>query len=399
MAGYPPNVIDLDGKRRYATWEDMANIFRLTEALENLHVAGSGIVLPPHVSYVELAVRRFIIAMENTEGPCAVDAKGPFMRDYIKLQAIVRGGLEELVEKPFFWCHVNPVSPLTFDKRQTSSFLIFAKLGLPIHFGSEVQAGATGPATLAGVLVQQNAENLSGIVIAQLAAETSSPKRRPPIIYGTISTIMDMRTASPVLGNPECALINVASAQIAHYYGLPSRGTGEGADSKIPDIQAGYETCLTLLASALAGHNYIFAVGGLEPGVLAISYEKIVLDNDLIGMVMRVLEGIDISDDTLALDIIDKVGPGGHYLALDHTRKYCRKEHYYPVLFDRYPYEAWVKRGRRDIREAARERARHILREYYPEPLDKDIKRQLEEMSKEIIKKYIEKKPEERFNS
>jgi len=394
MAGVPPNVIDLDGKRRGATWEDVKNFFILSEGLENIHVADFA-VWPPCSSDVEWPVKRLLIAMENTEGPVTVGAKGTraFVEDYLRLQAIVRGSLDELVAKPFWWSHVNPVSPLTYDERQTRSFLVYAKLGLPIHFGSEVQAGATGPVTLAGTLVQQNAENLGGIVIAQLGAETASPKRRPPIIYGTISTIMDMRTASPVLGGPETALLNIASAQMADYYGLPSRGVGEGADSKIPDIQAGYETSFALLASALAGNNYIYAAGGIEPGIMAISYEKAVLDNDLIGMIIRLLEGINICDDTLALDIIDEVGPGGNYLALNHTKDHFRKEHYYPVLFDKNPYEAWVKKGSKDIREAARERAKKILREYHAEPLDKDIKRELEAMSKEILKKHGEKKP------
>lgn len=384
-----PYVLDLDGKRRPAVWDDVANITRLTDGLENLDVAGAFLNILG-VSEWEMAIRRFIIYVRNAEKPLqaiGVWRSKDLAEDSIKMQSAVAGGLEELKRKPMMWFHVNPVSPLIHDKQQTEGMLVYAKQGLPIHFGPEIVGGGTGPVTLGGILVQQNVENLSGITMAQMAAD---PKSRPPVVYATVSGVMDMKTTCLSLGCAEAGLINIATAQIARYYGLPSRGAGGMADSKIPDAQAGYETATTLLMAAMGGINYIvYSAGGLEPGILTVSYEKFVMDNDMIGMVKRALEGIDINDETLAVDVIGKVGPGGHFLSQEHTKKYYKREVYYPAIFNRATYQTWVKAGSRDLREMARDRAKKILKEHFPEPLDKDIETELERIAKEVEKREI----------
>ena len=386
FSGAPPHVLDLDGKRRPGTIKDYENFVRLTDALEHIDVAGAGlgllmeeIKLPEAVQVAWRVFRR--LKNSDKPGSIIISRRKTIAVDSIKIGCAVAGDLKRLRRSPMGWCHVNPVSPLVLSKELIEAALVYARHGLPIHFGSEVLGSATGPATLAGILVQQNAENLSGVVVAQMAAD---PKHRPPIIYGCVSGILDQRTAMPALGSPEAALLNVTSAQMAKYYGMPCRGCGGYTESKIPDAQAGYESMMTLMAVAMAGANYISASGGVEPAVLAISYEKYVLDNDMIGMVKRLMEGVTVTDETMAVEVIDEVGPGKHFLAHRHTRKWIRREHYFPTVFDRRKYEDWMKDGAKTAREAARERAKRILREHEPEPMDKDLEKELLEIIREI---------------
>jgi trimethylamine--corrinoid protein Co-methyltransferase len=391
-AARPPNVLDLSGKRRHATVKDFENLVKLTDALENIDIAGAGI--GGMVEEIELPeavqrARNFLRTLKNTDKPCGLleAGRGKYQAiDSIKMACAVMGDLKKLRRNPMLRCHVNPVSPLVLSKELIESAIVYARHGLPIHFGSEVLGSATGPATLAGILVQMNAENLSGVVVAQFAA---SSERRPPILYGCISGILDQRTGVPALGSPEAGLLNAASTQMAKYYGMASRGSGGYTESKIPDAQTGYESMMTLMMTALAGTNFIYASGGLEPGVLSISYEKYILDNDMIGMVRRIMDGFCVTDVTLAVDVIDKVGPGGHYLTQKHTMKFITKEYYFPTIFDRKNYERWVQSGSKDIREAARDRARKILLEHQPEPLDKDIEKGLQKIIKQIERREI----------
>ncbi|MFQ6003492.1 MAG: trimethylamine methyltransferase family protein, partial [Candidatus Zixiibacteriota bacterium] len=180
---------------------------------------------------------------------------------------------------------------------------------------------------------------------------------------------------------------NVATAQLAHYYGLPSRGTGGGTESKIPDIQAGFEKAMTLMMAALAGINFIYDAAGVLESSLTASYEQAVIDNEICGMVSRALRGIKISDETLAIDVIEDVGPGGQYLTQRHTLEHLKKEHYLPIIINRQKREKWERAGSKDLRETAREEAKRILKEHQPEPLDHDIEEELKKIVKEVEKR------------
>ena len=178
-------------------------------------------------------------------------------------------------------------------------------------------------------------------------------------------------------------MINAATAQLGEYCGLPTRGVGMTTDSKVEDMQAGYEAALTLLMAALSGVNYIMYAGSLE-STLAISFEKYVIDDEVLGMVTRALKGIDVDEERLALDVIDRVGPGGHFLCEEHTRRLLRIEHFIPWLSDRSRREVWEKEGGKDIRERARKRVIEILEGYEPEPLDEDVERSLQGIIEEV---------------
>jgi trimethylamine--corrinoid protein Co-methyltransferase len=187
------------------------------------------------------------------------------------------------------------------------------------------------------------------------------------------------------LGGIEAAMINVAHAQMAQYWGIPSRGTGACTESKVLDMQAGFEKTLTLMMPAMAGCNMIFYPGTIEYAK-TISYESLLLDNELCGAINRAMDGITVDAEHLALDLIAEVGSNGHYLGKKHTLKWLEKEHYIPKYFDRDLRDQWVEHGKRDSYKIANEAVKKILKEHQPEPLDKTIDEQLKAIVNEAIK-------------
>jgi len=386
MQGTSVHVLDLEtGKRRASTLKDSENFCRLADALENIHHASAGVVrardVPENVAHVYQLFAGFRNTTKTLDGETYGQAVA---MDGIRMASVVAGGEEELKKRPLLLGFHNPVSPLQHSEMLTEGLMLYAKYRQPVLIAPEAQAGATAPVSLAGLLAQQNAEILSGILIAELANPGA------PVLYGTVSTIMDMKTGNLAYGAIEAGLINVVTAQLAHYYGLPSRGTGGGTESKIPDIQAGFEKAMTLMMAALAGINFIYCAAGSLESTLTASYEQAVIDNEICGMVSRALRGIEISDGTLAIDIIEDVGPGGHYLAQRHTLEYFRKEHYLPIIINREKRERWERAGSKDLWEVAREEAKRILKEHQPEPLDRGIEEELQKIVKDVEKRESE---------
>ena len=293
---------------------------------------------------------------------------------------MIAGGESELRKKPYTFTTDNPVAPLHHDRDQMDGALLFASYGLPIDFTSEPQAGATSPVTLAGLLAQQTADVISGITIVQLANPGN------PVWYGTCGSIMDMKVGRIAIGAIEMGLINVASAQIAHFYNIPCRGTASATDSKTLDIQAGYEKALTLTMAVLGGVNKIFYPGTME-GALTVSKESLVIDDEIIGELYRTLEGINVNADTLALGVIDKVGPGGHFLGQRHTMQFLKTEHYIPPLADRLTRDKWELEGSKGVAEKAYEKVQKIIAEHKVDPLDSAAEAELERIVREVEKR------------
>jgi trimethylamine--corrinoid protein Co-methyltransferase len=260
--------------------------------------------------------------------------------------------------------------------------LIFARAGLPVCFSPQVQAGATGPVTLAGTLVQHNAEVLSGVAIAQAASPGV------PVIYGCVTSVSDMRTGAFAYGAVEGPMLNVASTQLARYYHLPSRATSGFTDSKILDYQCAMESMMTNLMVSMSGVNYIQgAAGGLESS-LTCSYEKMVIDNEALGMIARAMKGIDVNLESLAGDLIARIGPGGHYLAESHTRRNYRRELSLPGLMDRASYESWRLEGAKDLVQRAREKTRSILDSHKPLPIEPGLAREIDRFVAEVENRH-----------
>jgi trimethylamine--corrinoid protein Co-methyltransferase len=225
-------------------------------------------------------------------------------------------------------------------------------------------AGSTAPVTLAGMLAQLNAEQLAGLTFTQLVSPGC------PVLLGPIPATADMRSGRYLGGSVELGLCNAAITQMAHFYRLPIYNSAGMTDSKIPDIQAGMEKAQSVIQVALAGANFIHHAAGMLEDMSTIAYEQYVLDNELLGMTMRAVRGIEINAETLAIEVIDRVGPGGHFLMDDHTLAHMRDEHHYPSpVLDRRVREKWEAEGAEDAWLRAKAMARRILAEHRPDPI------------------------------
>ncbi|MEM2506885.1 MAG: trimethylamine methyltransferase family protein [Nitrososphaeria archaeon] len=375
----PAFVYDLEtGQKRDATKTDFENIVRIMDYLDRVD-DGYGSVhirdVPDHASHAYA----ILLQIKNTDKPIRGRARGTTIaKDCLNMMSMVAGNEEELMKRPMLICMINPSSPLQWDRVMIEGMMEYSRLRQIVIPSPEVMAGATGPVTLAGTIVQHNAEVLSMITLMQLMYPGT------PVMYGAVSTIMDMKTATPRLGGPELGIMHVCLAQLAKMYGIPSRGAAGNTDAKILDMQAGCETTFNLVLATLAGFNFItYALGSIDFS-LSICYEKILIDHELLGMIERLAKGVQVTDDTLAVDIIDSVGPGGHFLSQKHTREYHLREHFIPHIFDTSPYESWLRAGGKEVRNKAKEEVKRILREHTSPSLDKDLENKLEEYVKRV---------------
>ena len=284
-------------------------------------------------------------------------------------------------EGPNMIALTDTISPLRTDDEIVDGLIEFVKNGFPVILSAEMMAGATGPATLAGTLTLQNAEILSHIVLCQ--------KINPgiPLIYGTTSSIMDMKTSMLRYGAIEMALINAATAQLSRYYSMPSRGAAGCTDSKELDMQAGYEVALNVLLSALAGVNYMTqSIGGMDMG-LSVSYRKIMIDHEMLGSIIRCLQGVNVDEEALAYEVIKNVGPGGTFLTHMHTLNKFRQEHFIAELADTGSYSNWNENGRVSLENKAKEEIRNILENHKPVPLPESVVAELDTIEQEVLER------------
>jgi trimethylamine--corrinoid protein Co-methyltransferase len=229
------------------------------------------------------------------------------------------------------------------------------------------------PITIASALAQQNAEALAGIALTQLVRPGA------PVIYGGFTTNVDMKSGSPAFGTPEGAWAMAIGAQLARYYNLPYRGSGSLNTAKLPDAQAAYETMWTLWPAILAHTNFIMhAIGWLEGG-LTTSYEKFIIDLENLAMFQHFLDGVQINQETLALDMIAEVGPGGHHFGTPHTQARFSTEFYQPILSDRLSYQTWEEAGGLDAAQRANLIWKQLLAQYEPPPIDPGLREALQE--------------------
>jgi len=381
-SGLAVRVHDLDGKIRPGKLKDVGDLARLIDALDNIHINVMNVTpsdVPDHVYHLFVMMEDWKNSIKTMDGYNWTARKA---QETVDMAAILRGGTEELMKKPCLLGFTNPVSPMQQSKELIEGALVYAKYNQPMIYAPEALAGGTAPATLAGLMAQQNAEVLSGIMISELANPGA------PVFYGTVSAALDMKTGATALGGPEVGLLNIATGQMGRYYGLPRRGTGGNSDSKTLDAQAGLETATNMLMAGLAGMNFVYDACGSLEGSITTSYQKLVIDNEIAGMVTRILGGIEVTEETLAVDEICRVGPNASYLGTSFTARHFRREHFLPTVLDRKSMESWLKGGSRDLTEVAREKAKKILSEHEPLPMDKDVVTELQEYIKKASKTY-----------
>jgi trimethylamine---corrinoid protein Co-methyltransferase len=291
----------------------------------------------------------FEAVVTNTSKPVVFIAYSPAGAQRVyEMAAEVAGGLQNLQERPFLLSYPEPISPLVYPAEVVDRIFVSADLCLPQIFGPAIQLGATGPVTLAGAIAQGLAESLMGLVLAQL--------RRPgtPCVLGVNLAVFDMTTANMSTAAPEMSLGLAGQAEVAQALGLPTWGLAGATDSKLLDAQAGIESTFGILAQGLAGLNLIHDVGYMDMAMVC-SPEMLVLGNEVIGMTKRFVRGIEVSPETLARDVVDRVGPGGHYLMEDHTVKNFRQELWSPKLLTRQEYRNWQTAGSKDMPQRIRD--------------------------------------------
>jgi trimethylamine--corrinoid protein Co-methyltransferase len=386
MGGTPtPFIRDLDnGEFRRPTKKDFADSTRLGDALPNMSFI-MGIAGAFDVPYQVEYEHEWEALFNNTEKPIVYSApSGYSAKKVLEMGAEIVGGMSELEKRPIMCLYTETSSPLAIPVA-CENILEFSKAGLPITQGSSPLVGATAPGTLAGTMVVSNAENLATVVLTQLV------NRGTPFIYGGFCDVMDPVTGRMTYGCPEFSIsTSVLNAQMAEYYELPVYGFAAPSDSKLPDAQAGAEAMQMSLMNALAGVNLMHDCGYLAGGSAG-SMEMVVICDEIFGNVYRIVRGVDVTDETLAVDVIEEVGAEGSFLGHKHTLKHIRNELHMPRLFDRRPEAEWVKSGRKATHEVARERAKQILNDHFPEPLPKDVQDKLSEIVKQAEREQVAK--------
>jgi trimethylamine--corrinoid protein Co-methyltransferase len=315
--------------KRLAAVEDIRNIGRLVDKLENIHLY----MLPTYPSELpveQVDVNRFFAGLNNTGKHImggVYTAEG--VANVVRMAEIVAGSAEALRQRPLISMVACSISPFKLDGSYGDLVITIAKHGVPLVVPAEPLCGATSPITLAANVSVQVVDSLMGVMLSQIVNPGT------PVIFGSVATNTDLKDLKYLAGSIEMGLTNAASAQMAQFYKLPFYGTGGMSDSKILDAQCGYDSALTTMMCALAGANFIHDAAGLMEFAMSMCYEKLVIDNEIIGMVMRAVEGIQVDDETLAFDLLQKTGPAGNFITAKHTRHFMRREHYQPTLSDR----------------------------------------------------------------
>ena len=381
--GGPPFILDWEtGERRYSTSEDLARCSIIADYLDHVHLIwplGAGMDVPAPMRYIV----DMYTSLRNSEKHFEGDATNAKDAQYqIEIAAAIVGGREELRKRPIFSHVICTLSPLSYDKGMTEASMELAKAGIPVVIYPMPAAGETGPATLAGTIVVNNAEVLGGLVMQEFASSGA------PVVYAADVSNVDFRTGSGI-SSPEGDLMQLALNQLAHYYGLPSEMEVSGSLSKLLDAQAGYENAISLIAHTLMVPDIALGLGALEGGRIT-SPEALVIDNEIIDYALRFAQGFEVNDETLAVDVIHKVGPGGIFLGEKHTLKHFR-ERWMSRLSDVDSFETWQKKGSRSIDKVAREKVKEILATHKPEPIPEDAQKEISKILKRAEAELVTK--------
>jgi trimethylamine--corrinoid protein Co-methyltransferase len=367
----PPFVLDLEGGRRQATLADFQNFVKLAYLSPYMHHSGGTIVEPTdepvptrhldmllsHIKFSDKAFMGSVTSALNAADSVAI--------------AEILFGPEAIRERPALMSLINASSPRRYDDRMLGALKVYARARQAMIITPFILSGAMAPASIAGTLAQQNAEALAGIALAQMIEPGT------PVVYGSFMTNVDLQSGSPVFGSPESQVGLYVSAQLARRYGLPFRGGGAFASSKVPDAQAAYESQMVMLPTIMARTNFVLHAAGWLEGGLSAGYEKFVLDCEVLGMLHTWAKGLDLSDEALAFDAIAEVQPGGHYLGTAHTMRHFLDAFHRAELFDYETAEAWEKKGAPDSYTRANKKVKQLLADYEPPVLDPAIEEAL----------------------
>ncbi len=373
-AVYGPPFVREGEVRRDGTMEDYRSFLKLAQSFSVLDSAG-GVVCEPNDTPLDSRHLDMALALMSLTDKVFMGnvVSGTNARDVIAMSEILFGGREAIERTPVSISLINCNSPLRWDDRMLDALFEYAEAGQPVVLTPFLLMGAMSPVTIPAALVQQIAEALSGIALAQLIRPGT------PVIFGSFLSNIDMQSGSPTFGTPESGIGLLCTGQIARRFGLPFRSGGGLTSSQVPDAQAGYEALMTLLPTFLAGTNWVMHSAGWLEGGLVAGYEKFVIDCQLVEMLQHEFTPLEIDEGTLAFDAHQEVGHGGHFLGSMHTMERFRTCFYRPFLNSSENYERWTRNGAQDTATRAAAIWRSRLEEYEQPALDDAIRAELEE--------------------
>jgi trimethylamine--corrinoid protein Co-methyltransferase len=350
-----PSFLDpYTGEIRPTVLNDIKNVAKVAQATDGIsYTASHGLATDVPQETVDLY--HLLESRKYCGKPSWVTATGyGNMKALIDMAAVSAGGYEELRRNPTIGVYNEPVSPLMCSLEATQKLLLCAEYGIPTTWASGIIGGGTGPMSLAGTIALGNAEGLGGLVMHQLK------RKGAPFIFGNVASIMDMSTSISMYGGPELPMMHAVVGQFGKYYGIPSYGTSGCTDSNAIDAQTGLEYMYSSMIAALSGTNLVHDNAYLGSGLIG-SLEAILLAGEIVDFIQRMEDGIEVSEETLALDLIRKVGPGGNFIAEKHTARNFRKETFYPKFLNRQQHQLWAANGGKTLDRVLNEKAREII--------------------------------------
>ncbi len=381
--GGPSFVSDLDRGRRAGTFEEMCDFLRVLQSLDIVHIGGVGSFEPLDLPAETRHLDRYYAAITLHDKIWGANMLGGYRaHDALEMHCIVHGiGYEDLPAHVVTMGNINTNSPRQLDGNMSDGLTELALAGQPVVVTPFTLLGAMAPTTIAGALTQQNAEALFGMMLCQIIRPGT------PVIYGGFTSNVDMKSGAPAFGTPEYVKATQAGAQLARRYRVPFRSSSTNA-SNVVDAQAAYESEMSLWAAVMGHTNLVFHAGGWLEGGLTASFEKLIVDAEMLQMMAEYLQPVTVNEDTLAVDAIAEVAPGGHFFGATHTLARYESAFYEPIVSDWRNFETWQDGGSLTATQRANTIWKQLLEEYEPPPLDEGIREALEEFvarRKEII--------------
>ena len=373
LVGGPAYSTNLDRGRRSGLFADTCDLMRLSQCLNAIHLITSGPVAPTDLPVETRHLEAYRAAITLTDKVWQGSAFGRArVNDAIDMQCIACGvSRDELARSPRSIANVNANSPLRYDEPMLEGIIELARAGQPVIVTPFTLAGAMSPITLAGALAQQNAEALAGIALAQLVNPGA------PVMYGGFTSNVDMKSGAPAFGTPEYSKAVLAGGQLARRYRLPYRSSNVNA-SNLVDAQAAYESGMSLWATVMGHTSLVMHGAGWLEGGLTASFEKMIVDAEMLQMMAEFLQPIEVTDDTLGLDAMAEVGPGGHFFGAAHTLERYETAFYAPLLSDWRNFETWEENGSLTATQRANTIWKQLLAEFEPPPLAEEIREELD---------------------
>ena len=366
--GGPSFVSDLDRGRRAGSYDELCDFLRLVHCFDILHVGGANCFEPLDLPAQSRHLDKYFAAITLHDKVWSASMLGGFRaRDALEMQCIAHGiEYEDLPKRPIAFGNINTNSPRQLDASMSDGLIELAQAGQPVVVTPFTLLGAMAPTTIAGALTQQNAEALAGMVLAQVVNPGTA------VVYGGFTSNVDMKSGAPAFGTPEYVKATQAGAQLARRYRVPFRSSNTNA-SNVVDAQAAYESEMSIWAAVMGHANMVnHGAGWLEGGLVA-SFEKLVIDAEMLQMIGEYLQPVTVDEDTLAVEAIGEVEPGGHFFGASHTIERYEDAFYQPIVSDWSNFETWAEKGGLTATDRANRIWKQLLEEYEAPPIDPGV--------------------------